>query len=58
MHPNMQAFTVRPEEKTNTEHTHSHGTGCKSKACSMQTDQGKSEALRVGRKIVIETENS
>lgn len=37
MQPNIQAFTLRPEEKTNTEHTHSQGTGCKSKTCYMQT---------------------
>lgn len=44
--------------KTNIEHTgphsHSQGTGCKSKACYMQTDQGKSGALRMRRKIVRE----
>lgn len=56
MHPNMQAFTAGAGGKTNIEHTgsRSHGTGCKSKACYMQTDQGKSGARRMGRKTVRE----
>lgn len=58
MRSNMQAFTLRPDDTTNTEHTHSLGTGCKSNACYMQTDQGKSEAPRMRRKIVIDEKNS
>lgn len=54
----MQAFILRPEEKQtlNTQkHTHiRRGLGVNQKQCYMQTDQGKSEALRIGREIVRE----
>lgn len=38
-------------QNKHTERTHSQGTRCKSKACYVQTDQGKSKAPRMRREI-------